>query len=83
MFTAYENEDFIPVSYDIIFNSNTTSTHRVYIPLLNDDCVELDEYFSVALTTSLNCVNLVNDTVNITITEDDCKPLFKQLCIRT
>jgi len=57
---------------EIIFNAETDSRQRVYIPLFNDECVEYDEYFSVDLSTTSPRVNTVNDSVNITIIDDDC-----------
>ena len=60
------------MSREIIFNAGTDSQQRVYIPLFNDECVEYDEYFSVDLSTSSPRVNTVNDSLNITIEDDDC-----------
>ena len=60
------------MSVEIIFNAETDSTQRVYIPLFNDECVEYDEYFSVDLSTTSPRVNTVNDSVTITIIDDDC-----------
>ena len=57
---------------EIIFDAETDSRRRVYIPLFNDECVEYDEYFSVDLSTTSPRVNTVNDSVNITIVDDDC-----------
>ena len=71
--TAIEGDDFTPLSKEIIFNADTSPSRAVYIPIINDDCVEYDEYFFVDLSTSLSCVNLVNDSVNITIEDDDCE----------
>ena len=69
---AVEGEDYREVSVEIIFNAETDSTQRVYIPLFNDECVEYDEYFSVDLSTTSPRVNTVNDSLNITIEDDDC-----------
>ena len=70
--TAVEEEDFIGVSKEIILNADV-SYKNVYIPIINDECLEYDEYFFVELSTSLPCVNLVNDTVTIAIENDDCE----------
>ena len=67
-----EGEDFIGISKEIILNADIPYKN-VYIPIVNDECLEYDEYFFVDLTTSLPCVNLVNDTISITIEEDDCE----------
>ena len=72
MNAAIEGEDYRGVSVEIIFNAETDSTQRVYIPLFNDECVEYDEYFSVDLSTTSPRVNTVNDSVTITIVDDDC-----------
>ena len=56
---------------EVIFNAETDSRQRVYIPLFNDECVEYDEYFSVDLSTTSSRVNTVNDSVNVTIIDDD------------
>ena len=70
-FIAIEYEDFVPLSHDIIFNSNTTQ--HIYIPLLNDDVLEYNEIFYVNVSTLLDCVNTANGSVSITIEDDDCK----------
>jgi len=72
MNAAVEGEDYRGVSVEIIFNAETGSRQRVYIPLFNDECVEYDEYFSVDLSTTSPRVNTVNDSVTITIIDDDC-----------
>ena len=71
-FAAIEEEDYRGVSVEIIFNAETDSTQGVYIPLFNDECVEYDEYFSVDLSTTSPRVNTVNDSLDITIEDDDC-----------
>ena len=71
-YAAKEGDDFRRVSVEIIFNAETDSRQRVYIPLFNDECVEYDEYFSVDLSTTSPRVNTVNDSVNVTIIDDDC-----------
>ena len=74
MIIALDGEDYQGLSHEIIFDENSVNPHRVYIPILNDDCLEYDEYFSVILTTNMDCVTLVNDSVIINITNDDGKP---------
>ena len=63
--------DYVPVTKEIAFNNYTERVHPLYIPIINDDCFEYDEYFSVKVTTDMECVYLVNDTAHITILEDD------------
>ena len=72
-YIALEGDDFTPLSKEIIFNADTSPSQAVYIPIINDDCLEYDEYFFVDLSTSLSCVNLVNDTANMVIEDDDCE----------
>ena len=43
----------------------------VFITVLNDECLENDEDFNVTLTTSLDCVQLADDRLTITIVDDD------------
>ena len=43
----------------------------VFIPILNDECLENDEDFNVTLTTNLDCVQLGDDRLAITIVDDD------------
>ena len=74
---AVDGEDYRAVTHEIIFNNDTDRVQRVYVPLFNDVCVEYDEYFSVDLTTSMDCVQLDVNSVNITIVDDDSKLLKK------
>ena len=73
MFLAVDGEDYRAVTHEIIFNNATDREQRVYVPLFNDACVEYDEYFSVDLTTSMDCIELDVNSVNITIMDDDRK----------
>ena len=74
---AVDGEDYRAVTHEIIFNNATDREQRVYVPLFNDACVEYDEYFSVNLTTSMDCVELDVNIVNVTIVDDDSKLLKK------
>ena len=76
LFLALDGEDYQGLSYEVIFNENSVNPYRVYIPILNSICLEYDEYFSVTLTTNVDNVTLVNDTVIIKIMNDDCKPSY-------
>lgn len=58
--------------HEVVFNNYTDRVHPLYIPIINDDhCVEDDEYFSVKISTDMDCVYLVNYTQHITILDDD------------
>ena len=65
----------------VIFNNYADNPYRLYIPIVNDDdCVEGDEYFGVALTTDMDeCVDLLIDNVIITIEDDDCEYLILKI----
>ena len=63
--------DYIPIAHDILFNENTGPVQTVFITVLNDECLENDEAFNVTLTTSLDCVQLADDRLTITIVDDD------------
>lgn len=72
---AKEDDDYRGVSHKIVFNSDMLGPQRVYIPLLNDDCLENEELFSVTLTTEMDCVVLEDHEVTITIQDDDREQL--------
>ena len=66
--------DYVPVTQELVFNNYTQSLYRLYIPIINDDdCVEEDEYFSVRITTDMDCVYLAPYDAHITIIDDDSK----------
>ena len=69
-------DDYTAVARDILFNDNTDSMQTVLVPILNDECLENDEDFNVTLTTTMDCVQLVDDHLTITIFDDDSKRLF-------
>ena len=64
-------DDYVAISRSIIFNEDTGNQQTVYIPIVNDECLENDEYFSVTLSSVMDCVVITNDQVNITIDDDD------------
>ena len=87
-FPAVSGEDYTYLTHEIIFNENSEKYVYVYIPILNDECLEEDESFSVNITTSMDCVKLVGNTsVDVYILNDDGKsfldtshyPLYKCL----
>ena len=56
---------------DVIFEG-TSNLQIVLIPILNDICLEEDgEFFSVMATSDMDCVEIVNATVNVTIDDDE------------
>ena len=63
--------DYTLVSRDILFNENTDTVQTVLIPILNDECLENEEDFNVTLTTEMDCVQLDDDMLTITIVDDD------------
>ena len=63
--------DYIPIARDILFDENTGPVQTVFVTILNDECLENDEDFNVTLTTSLDCVQLGDDRLAITIVDDD------------
>ena len=57
---------------ELIFNEKTSNTQTVFVPILNDVCLEEDiEYFSVVLSSYMDCVEIVNESVTIRIDDDD------------
>ena len=71
--TAEMGADYVSVSKDIIFNADTGNQRYILIPIINDECLEDDEEFTVVATSSMDCVNIIDGTVTITIDDDDCK----------
>ena len=72
LFTA--NEDFISQTEEVVFHSSTTLTHQSWctnVTLIDDYAVETVEYFTVALSTSDQSVDLLPDIANITVTDGD------------
>ena len=72
--SAVAYEDFIPVYQELIFNEETSNTQTVFVPILNDVCLEeYGEFFSVVATSDTDCVEIVNGEVTIMIYDDDGK----------
>ena len=71
LFLADMSADYTLVSRDILFNENTDTVQTVLIPILNDECLENEEDFNVTLTTEMDCVQLDDDRLTITIVDDD------------
>ena len=74
LFVAAEmGSDYIAIAHDIIFNEDTGLTQIVYIPIINDECLEYNETFSVTLSSNMTCVSIVDENITITIDDDDSK----------
>ena len=73
--SAVMGDDYVGISRSIIFNEDTGNQQTVYIPIVNDECLENDEYFSVTLSSAMDCVVITNDQVNITIDDDDSESI--------
>jgi hypothetical protein len=70
--SAVAYEDFRPVYQELIFNEETSNTQTVFVPILNDVCLEeYGEFFSVVATSDTDCVEIVNGEVTIIIDDDD------------
>ena len=62
----------------LIFNEGTPAEQIVSIPILNDICLEEEfEYFTVAASSDMDCVNIVDGEVTININDDDCELFLK------
>ena len=71
-FAATSGSDYVTVAKIIFFNNLSPSVHRIYIPIINDDdCVEENEYFSVNISTDMECVDIPVESLTITITDDE------------
>ena len=74
IFVAAEmSSDYVAITHDIIFNKDTGLTQIVYIPIINDECLEYNETFSVTLSSNMTCVSIGTEKVTITIDDDDSK----------
>ena len=74
MLLALEYEDFRPVDIDLIFNEQTSNEQTVYVPILNDDCLEEKlEDFTVVASSDMDCVDIVDGEVTINIEDNDGK----------
>ncbi|MBR8537567.1 tandem-95 repeat protein [Carboxylicivirga sediminis] len=64
------NDDFVPASGDIAFAGTLLESQIITINLEDDDIVEADEVFAIALSTYSGLVNVVA-SVNATINDND------------
>ena len=77
---ATMGSDYVSIARDIIFNEDSGLTQTVYIPIINDECLENNETFSVTLSSNMSCVEILENEVNITIDDDDSKSKLLQVC---
>ena len=68
-----------------MFGFGLPTIQCVYIPILNDECVEEElEDFSVKLSSEQDCVIFLNSTVEIIIIDDDSESSsLSYVCART
>ena len=68
-----------------MFGFGLPTIRCVYIPILNDECVEEElEDFSVKLSSEQDCVIFLNSTVEIIIIDDDSESSsLSYVCART
>ena len=60
------------LSREIIFNEDSEKSLYIYIPIINDECLEEVESFYVNINTSMECVKLpVQTSQRIYIYNDD------------
>jgi uncharacterized protein YneR len=61
----------------LVFAPGLGLTQCVHIPILADDCLELNESFSVSITVDHAGVTLSNSEVTVYIEEDDGKSTLR------
>ena len=66
-------EDYESLDKNLTFAVGLGTLECVHIPILNDDCLEEDEAFSVSISSDAECVsvNPAASNVQINITDDD------------
>ena len=72
--------DYVPLEIQLVFDEGLDLTQCVYIPILNDECLEdYEEMFYILLSSDQECVLFENTSYEATIIDDDCK-LIKINC---
>ena len=67
-------EDFIQIWQTLVFDNSTNTTQCLYIPIINDECVESEpEEFTATLYTDNDCVSFGTNSTTISIFDDDCE----------
>ena len=62
------------MSQELIFNGDSPTSFYVFVPVLNDECLEDTESFKVNITTLMDCVEIVGDSYAVVeIFDDDGK----------
>ena len=57
-----------------MFDNSTNTTQCLYIPIINDECVESEsEEFTATLYTDDDCVSFGTNSTTISIFDDDCE----------
>lgn len=72
--TSTGGKDYASVDRNVTFAIGLGTMECVYIPILNDVCLEdVNETFSVSISSNINCVviDASSSIVEITITDDD------------
>ena len=60
----------------LVFGLGLSQTQCITIPILNDEVLEETEQFTILLSSDQECVLFENDTVQVTILDNDCKSSF-------
>ena len=80
-FLPTADDDFFPLETPLVFDEGLDMVQCVYVPILNDECLEYrEEYFYITLSSEQDCVRLVNDSIEATIVDDDCESDFCYFC---
>ena len=67
-------EDYIELETSLVFDEGLDTTQCVYIPVLNDECLEyVSESFEISLSSDQDCVRFNNDSFEAYIIDDDCE----------
>lgn len=71
--SAYD--DYLPVYEELYFDGCLNITEQcLHIPILNDICLEeKEESFYINISSSLDCVSVLNASEAVTVVDDDCK----------
>lgn len=66
--------DYIELDASLVFDKGLDTTQCVYIPVLNDECLEyVNESFYIYLSSDQDCVQFSNDSYEAYIIDDDCE----------
>ena len=57
-----------------MFDNSTNTTQCLYLPIINDECVESEsEEFTATLYTDDDCISFGTNSTTISIFDDDCE----------